>query len=89
MFFLGSFSIIFALMFVIAVLGMAAVYLLRGTIGLAGATCIGFARVFGLLKRLVLGQKDGPCLSPTESLKLMVFLLVVYIAVLVLVANIS
>lgn len=89
MFFLGSFSIIFALVFVIAILGMAALYLLKGTIGLASATCIGFARVFRFMKKLVLGQKDAPCLSATDSLKLTVFLLVVYIVVLVLVANIS
>ena len=89
MYFLGSFSIIFALLFVIAVLAMSAVYLLRGTIGLVDATCTTFARVFGFLKRLVLGQKDGACLSPSDSLKLMVFLLVVYIAVLVLVASVS
>lgn len=89
MFFLGTSSILFALVFVIAVLGMAAVYLLRGTIGLVGATCIGFARVFGFIKRIVRGQKDGTCLSATDSLKLMAFLLVVYIAVLIIVANIS
>lgn len=89
MFFLGSSSILFALVFVIAVLGMAAIYLLRGTIGLVGATCTGFARVYGFLKRLVLGQKDETCLSATDSIKLMAFLLVVYIAVLVLVARIS
>lgn len=89
MYFLGTFSTIFALVFVIAVLGMAAIYLLRGTIGLVVATCTGFAKVYGFLKRLALGRKDGTCLSATDSLKLMAFLLAVYIAVLVLVANIS
>lgn len=89
MYFLGTFSTIFALVFVIAVLGMAAIYLLRGAIGLVGATYIGFARVFGFLKRIVFGQKDETSLSATDSLKLMAFLLVVYIAVLVIVANIS
>lgn len=89
MIFLGTSSILFALVFVIAVLGMAAIYLLRGTINLVSATCIGFAKVFGLLKRFVLSQKDETCLSATDSLKLMAFLLVVYIAVLFIVSNIS
>lgn len=89
MFFLESFSIIFALAFVIVVLGMAAVYFLRGAFGLAGATCIGFARAIEFLKRLVLGQKDGACLSATDSLALTILLLVVYVVILILVANIS
>lgn len=89
MFFLESFCIICALALVIAVLGMTVVYLLMGAFGLAGATCIGFAKAIEFLKRMVLGQKDGTCLSATESLAQTVFYIVVYIAILIWIANIS
>lgn len=88
MFFLGSFSIICALAFVLVVLGMSVMLLLKGTVGVTGALCIGFARVVEFLQQAVLGRKaGGRYVLDQRALK--IFYIVEYIVIIALIANIT
>lgn len=86
--FILTYCVICALAFVLVVLGMSVMLLLKGTVGVTGALCIGFARVVEFLQQAVLGRKaGGRYVLDQRALK--IFYLVVYIVIIALIANIT